>query len=251
MQFAWYHKDFKGGNLSLMVFNNGVQAVDASESPVTRFSQTIGGITSFSAGKSKLEVEVYYQLGKDPADKSLSACLLALSLTNPISDKFSLTIGGEYLSGTSMDADADKNNSFNPLYGTNHKFYGFMDYFYVGNASAQGGRTIGLINPYVKTKFTLPKGSSLIAHLHHFLSPVKIYTNPSELSGDISGSSLGTEIDLVFATKVVPGVSLNIGYSQLFATESMQLIKGGNKSNLQNWAWVMITFNPTLFSTEN
>ncbi len=250
MQFAWYHKNFRGGNLSLLLFNNGVQALDAEENPVTRFSQTFGGISSFNLGKSKLGLEGYYQFGRDPSDKKLSAYLLALSIAKPIGNKLAITIGGEYLSGTSMETSGDKNNSFNPLYGTNHKFYGFMDYFYVGNPSAQAGRTIGLINPYIKTKWTLPKGVSLMAHLHHFISPVTIYNDPSELAGETSGSSLGTELDLVLATNVAPGVGLNVGYSQLFATESMQIIKGGNHSSVQNWAWVMLTFKPTLFSTE-
>ena len=249
MQFAWYKKKFAGGSLSLLFFNNGVQALEG-ETPKTRFSQTFGGITHLPLGQTKLELEGYYQFGKDPTDKTLSALLLAASLTKAISQKVSLTIGGDYVSGTSMETKANKNNSFSPLYGTNHKFYGFMDYFYVGNPSAQGGRTIGLINPYLKTKWKLPKGSALMAHVHHFVSPVKIYQNPSELGGETVSSSLGTEIDLVFATSISSGVSLNIGYSQLFATESMQLIKGGNKSNLQNWAWVMLTFKPTLFSTE-
>ena len=31
------------------------------------------------------------------------------------------------------DKDYKENNSFTPFYGTNHKFNGHMDYFYVGN----------------------------------------------------------------------------------------------------------------------
>jgi len=33
----------------------------------------------------------------------------------------------------------------------------------------------------------------------------------------------------------------------MFATETMQVLKGGNHSNTNNWAWVMITFKPTFF----
>ncbi|MDZ7608893.1 MAG: hypothetical protein U5K79_25710 [Cyclobacteriaceae bacterium] len=48
------------------------------------------------------------------------------------------------------DTDLTDTNdkSFNPLYGTNHKFYGYMDYFYVGNSHGQvgNGTTSGLID---------------------------------------------------------------------------------------------------------
>ena len=40
------------------------------------------------------------------------------------------------------------------------------------------------------------------------------------------------------------------GYSQMFATETMQVLKGGNYENMNNWAWIQLTFKPTFFSKE-
>ena len=58
-----------------------------------------------------------------------------------------------------------------PKYGTNHKFYGFMDYFYVGNGhGGTDAASAGLIDIYLKTAFKTGEKSSLAAHLHHFLS---------------------------------------------------------------------------------
>jgi len=34
----------------------------------------------------------------------------------------------------------------------------------------------------------------------------------------------------------------------MFATASMEVLKGGDKGELANWAWVMLSFSPTLFS---
>jgi hypothetical protein len=106
-----------------------------------------------------------------------------------------------------------------------------------------------LINPYTKFKFGIGKGKALLAHFHHFISPVTIYSDPETQSGDL-GSSLGTEVDLVFNANLSATTNLKVGYSQLFATESMQQIKGGNPDNTQNWFWVMMTFKPTLFQSK-
>lgn len=247
MQYAWYHKDFKGGGISALFFNNGLQTYDSLGVGETHFSQTTGLYSTFKAGKVAFTAEAYYQFGKDAADRDLSAFLLGASASVPLG-KVGLSLGADYVSGTALDTESGINNAFTPLYGTNHKFYGLMDYFYVGNPNAQLGRTTGLINPYLKTKVGLPKGA-LLVHLHHFLSPTDIYKDPELLSGPTS-SSLGTEIDLVYNLDLAQNVNLKVGYSQLFATESMELIKGGDQSDMQNWFWTMITFKPTFFKTD-
>lgn len=247
MQYVHYHRDFAKAGFSALFLNNGLQgARDSLGNADTYFSQTLGLIGTLSAAKTKFELEAYYQFGKDGSDKSISAFLLGASATLPLSAKTTFTLGGDYVSGT--DITSTKNNSFNPLYGTNHKFYGLMDYFYVGNASAQMGKTIGLINPYAKFKFGIGKGKALLAHVHQFISPVTIYSDPETQTGDLS-SSLGTEIDLVFNANLAANTNLKVGYSQLFATESMQRIKGGNREDMQNWFWVMLTFKPTFFKS--
>ena len=160
-----------------------------------------------------------------------------------------ITLGFEYLSGTSLDDTKDK--SFDPLYGTNHKFYGYIDYFYVGNYHGQAGRgmTSGLIDLHVKTNFNLGEKSSLAADLHYFASPSKIYEN-SNPNNDTYGSSLGTEIDLTYSLALTKDVKFSMGYSQMFATQTMEAIKGGgDKSLIQNWAWAMIAFKPQLFTS--
>ena len=244
MQYAWYHKDFSHGRLSALAFNNGVQAADSS----VQFSQTFGLLGSAETGGVKLGAEAYYQTGKDEAGNDLSAYLFSATAGFQIG-KLGLTLGGDYVSGTALSAEAGSSHSFTPLYGTNHKFYGLMDYFYVGNGHAQAGKTVGLIDPFVKAQIGLGKKTTLMAHAHYFLSPVTIYQNPESLTGELP-AYLGTEIDLVFKTRMAPGVVLEGGYSQLFATETMQALKGGSPAAMQNWAWLMISFSPTLFTTE-
>ena len=243
MLFGWWDKKFDNGGMSVLFHNDGRQ-VQSDTSMAYR--QTYGVLGNYNFGEIKLDGELYYQGGKNGADTKVSGLLFTIhgSYTTDITP---ITLGFEYLSGTSRADDTDK--SFNPLYGTNHKFYGFMDYFYVGNNHGQSGRTSGLIDVHLKTKFKLGKKSNLLANLHYFASPAKIYKT-FNTSGETFGSTLGTELDLVYTLVLTKDVKFNLGYSHMFATETMEAVKGGgDKSALQNWAWAMIAFKPQLFTT--
>ncbi|MCG8307806.1 MAG: alginate export family protein [Cytophagales bacterium] len=245
MIFGWWNKKFENGGISALFHNDGRQ-VQTDTSMAHR--QTYAILGNYNLGGVKLDGEFYYQGGKNGNAVEVSGLMFTLHGTYD-TDITPLTLGFEYLSGTARGEDKDK--SFNPLYGTNHKFYGFMDYFYVGNYHGQagGGKTSGLIDLHLKTKFKIGNKSNLAANLHYFMSPVKIYRGFGTANGTY-GSSLGTEVDLVYTAVLAKDVKFNLGYSQMFATEAMEAVKdGGDRSALNNWAWAMIAFKPQLFST--
>ncbi len=240
MQYVWVHKKSAAGKVSGLIFNNGQQQADSS----TAFSQTYGIIGETKVSKIKLGGELYYQGGKDATGNDLSAWLIAANATinTPVTP---LTIGIDYLSGS--DVENTKNKSFNPLYGTNHKFYGFMDYFYVGNNHGQAGKTAGLIDYYLQSKIKTGAKSALIANYHHFQSPTAIY---AEATQNELSSTLAEEIDLIYNLNISSDINLKVGYSQLFATKSLEALKGDKAgSGFNNWAWVMLSFKPTLFTS--
>lgn len=70
-------------------------------------------------------------------------------------ETISLGLGGDYLSGNSDGTNiGSKSNNFNTLYATNHKFYGYMDYFLnIPTDSKQRG----LIDLYTRIKYTATK----------------------------------------------------------------------------------------------
>jgi hypothetical protein len=88
-------------------------------------------------------------------------------------------------------------------------------------------------------------GGALNVHVHEFL------TGSTQRIGDGTklDRAMGTEVDLVYGKKLREGVTWNIGYSQMFATDTMEALRGGDKGAIQNWAWTMITFRPTLFKS--
>ncbi len=53
----------------------------------------------------------------------------------------------------------------------------------------------------------------------------------------------------MYAYKLQKYVSLKAGYSHLFASDGMEILKGNMDGNTNNWGWVMIVIKPTLFQT--
>ena len=63
-------------------------------------------------------------------------------------------------------------------------------------------------------------------------------------------SNPGVETDFMIYYKVATEFNIQGGYSQMFGSETLQILKGGNINRTQNRAWVMLTFNPTFFKSE-
>ncbi|MCK5699925.1 MAG: alginate export family protein, partial [Cyclobacteriaceae bacterium] len=122
MIMGWWNKKFEDGGISVLFHNDGRQV--ASDTSMAH-RQTYAVLGNYNLGEIKLDGELYYQGGKNKSKTSVSGLLFTVHGTYT-TDITPLTLGFEYLSGTSRADDKDK--SFNPLYGTNHKFYGFMDY---------------------------------------------------------------------------------------------------------------------------
>ena len=131
------------------------------------------------------------------------------------------------------------NNAFSPFYGTNHKFNGLMDYFYVGNHV----NNVGLWDLYLGASIKTGNKSSLYARFHNFQS-----------AADIAGTNsrqMASEIDFVFQTEIMKFVGLQGGYSHLFQNEGIEIVKNNFDGNANYWIWAMITIKPTLFTTKD
>lgn len=225
LQFLWFNKTWKASSLSLMALNNGVPMMEDSVQ-VSKYSQTLGGRFIRKFEKWSVATNLYYQTGKHSNGKEISA----LNFMAEATLKMGITAGYEYLSGNSYDKN-DKVYAFTPFYGTGHKFNGFMDYFYVSNHI----NSVGLNDVYLKYGWSKKK-FSVNADLHYFASAGKINTD--------AGKYLGTEIDLTLGYKLHEIATLNAGWSSMFASESMELLKGGDSSASNYWAYIMLTVTP-------
>jgi len=196
-QYAWYHGNLNKFGLSMLLLNTGIEYLDNSNNQTIDYMQTIGSRLTYKSGKFKANAATYYQLGQK-TNNDVSASYFTGNLSFKTTANFNIAAGFEYLSGKDTNDNSLKVKSFSPLFGTNHKFNGWMDYFYVGN-----------------------------------------FTNSVGL----------TDINMTLAYKIAKDISFNAGYSTMYATKTMEVLKGGNKDANNSWTWIMFTFKPKLFST--
>ncbi len=240
IQYAWLHKDCQNFSGSLLLLNNGLQFVDDinDDNNETRYSQTVGSHLKYNKESLGLVGNVYYQFGKDRGDNDLSAYLLGIEVNYKLSQQWNIAFGAEMQSGNDNGAPSNGDNkAFTPFYGTNHKFNGFMDYFYVGNHI----NNVGLTDLYAKAGVHLNQKSGLTMFLHNFSSAADLAGNDSK--------QLGTEIDMVYSYAFDENIKIMAGYSHLFASNGMETLKNNFDDNTNNWGWIMVTIKPTLFTS--
>lgn len=237
LQFVRFRKGFKALDIKLLAMNVGRE----SSTGQLNFELTAGGLIDFKAGDFNARLEGYYQFGHQEDNQPIQAFLAAAKFSYNV-QKLRFTIGGDWLSGTNEAQRGQVNNSFNPWLGTNHIFYGHLDYFYVGS-SHQG---VGLIDAYAEAFYTFSDQFKLGLMYHYFQAP-NAFTDRS--SGQLFSSAfLGHELDLIGHFKPKKYLKLSFGYAQLLGSSALETLKpSGEVDNLNNWAWLMLDINLELF----
>ncbi len=239
-QYLWLHKDMEKFNFSVLALNNGQQVKSSTGAFIdgVHYTQTLGTRLGYKAGKLAAFLSFYYQGGQmaDSIGTKLNANLLGLDVAYKATDNLTLVAGFEQQSGNSQVEASDERNAFTPYYGTNHKFNGFMDYFYVGNHV----QSVGLQDAYVKFKYKKGKFNTGL-DVHYFLAAADV----SDGKGGAMAPGLGTEFDAYLGTKLADGVAFKLGYSQMLGTETMQALKGGSIDESSNWAYMMVVIKPS------
>ena len=237
-QYAWFNTALSSNlKMSLLFLNNGIEYLDDADQKVD-YTQTLGTHLKYGEGKFGADFSAYLQTGKSKGT-DVSASNFSGNLKYKLSNEFTVGVGAEYLSGSDSEGE-DEIKSFSPFYGTNHKFNGWMDYFYVGNhANDVGLVDVNFTLAYAKDKFS----AKIIPHF--FSTAADLYSGSEKMD-----SNLGTEIDFTLGYKVANNIMLNAGYSKMYAKESMEVLKGGDKDEDNSWGWIMLTFKPKLFSSK-
>ena len=256
MEFAWYNRKSEKFDFSLLFMNVG-QEINIHDGDNVDFEdnsiQTFGTHMNYRPGKVSFTGSLYAQTGEVPFDRDVNAYMFNLGMKFKVAENWKGNMGIEMLSGTDYNVTThssvgtDKYKSFTPLFGTNHKFNGHMDYFYVGNHVGNVGLQdiYGGLN-YSKDKFSF--GSAI----HIFSTAADLYSGLEQGSFFDFGSKpekqdayLGTEIDLSFGYKYSKSVTFKMGYSQMFASDSMEVLKGVNDAEKAAcWGWMMLVFKP-------
>ncbi|MES2731534.1 MAG: alginate export family protein [Bacteroidota bacterium] len=253
MQFLYLGRKFYAGNISFLALKDDFNKyttktapdpVDPTKQIITNtFTQgvwsryTLGGyIAATALKKINLVASAYYQAGKDKAGLDVDAYLLSANALYAVGRKLSVGPGIDYTSG---GVSPGKTKNFDPLYGTPHKFWGYMDYFYV----ADGFGKNGLMDVYMKARYK-PKDKLLITLDGHAFSTSNALTRAD---GVEVNQHLGTELDLIFNYSMTKAISIEGGYCTFFGTPTLAdpMVKNIPNASLQaNWAYLMITLKP-------
>ncbi len=205
-------------------------------------NRTMGNASGF--GKIAIQAAYYAQSGKNRDGVKMKNAYHYIVSATYQKGKISITPGYDVLSGNNAGTTADE--KFDPLYGTPHKHWGYMDFFYVGTGSPAGG----LKNPYLKFKYT---GSTLSAGVDfHLFSTDK---DMAKADGSLIDKKLGNELDFLVNYNMNKFTNIELGYSVMNAKSSMAFAKGQATTNAVadtykktgNWFYLMLRFTPDFF----
>ena len=240
LAFSWWKKEFTKSSLSATAIVNGLNSAIAT-SKKAKASFTFGPLYNYQNKNFKALLGAYYQTGKTESNLLLSAFMVN-SYAELKNQTLFAGIGFDYLSGSSNKTAPNHSQSFSTLYATNHKFYGFMDYFI--NIPADTKQR-GLVDPYIRLGITPYKNFKTTIDVHHFS-----LANGNSLTINKIQKSLGNEFDMIMEYQPSQAINLQAGYSMMFATKNMELIKGGDSNHYNGWAFVMLKLTPVFLNYE-
>lgn len=253
-QYAYLGKKFSFGDVSFLFFKddfNKYTSVTSGTPPVTTKVYGEGVWSRNTTGfyfntnltrKINLTGSLYHQGGKDKDGRSLDANLASITSTVQVGRKLFVGPGIDYLSGTDGTkavTATSKSNLFDPLYGTPHKFWGSMDYFYAANGFGKQG----LLNYFFKMKYNAKDNLTFLLDVHAFEAANTL----SNGAGGKLDSYLGTEFDLLMRYNLTKMINIEAGYSIMKATKSMAsaAVKNVTTPDLSpQFAYVMINIKP-------
>ena len=247
MQNLWYHYDHPHVpfGASLLFMNQGLQSTNENDLKKTYFQQLIGTYISYKPKNWSAEGSFYYQMGKNEDGIDISAWMASVKGTYSPSSQWKLIAGYDILSGDPFFAVPPGGSiglglvqhktikGFSPVYGSHHKFYGAMDFFYL--STYFDGFTPGLQNLFAGVSYKPIPKLKFDATYHYFA----IATNTDNLD-----KPLGQEIELVASYSPLKEVTVSLGYSYMHGTETMERLKRVSDNRDLHWAWLNIIVRP-------
>lgn len=195
----------------------------ADKDAVTAESYTVNLRLHGAAGVLQYEGAGAYQVGPD------RSAWFASARAGLAGKRGSLAAQADVLSGDD-DPDAGDAKAFNTLYATNHKFYGYMDYFL--NPAGQLDEA-GLVDLMLRGRIDLSAVTQLRADVHHF-----------RLAQERGGErTLGTELDLVGTWSMAKYAGLEAGGALFLPADLMAVLQPAFAagSDPTYWGYVQLT----------
>jgi len=242
MAFAWLSKDiFPGMNVSAILVNEGIQDTvgvgTAYKQLKMNHAYTYGGNLKYQTLDSKLSVlgTAYFQSGTNSKGKEMEGRLAAIKVDYSWNKSVAFNLGADFFSGDGKPSDGKQTN-FKKLYGSDHTFNGVMDYW-------DAPLDQGLLDYYGGVTSKIGKRIGMDAAYHLFQTDYALSTGRKDL---------GSELDVILNYKLNTQTTVQVGWCSYFKTDNTLVAKkiaAGTKVNFPQWAYVMLTIKPTLFSS--
>ena len=246
LQTLWLHKDWSKSKLSFIFVNRGL---DKNSNKTIQYNQTTGLNLHHKFGnKLAIKAIYYYQFGRDTARNTINANFISIQAKIAATQKLGITLGMDRGSGTDANKLNDPNNktvnTFDRLYGLIHGHFGAMDYFYTKF------NVPGTTDFYTKFKYKINDKWSVSDDVHAFMNSADV-ADPTDNTKMID-PFLGMENDITFSYKLDKDIKISIGHSIFFKTPSLEkTVFGGTSTRDNQFAFCVITVNPTFFTIQN
>ncbi len=271
MQMLWYHYDVPVFPLgfSLLGINIGMQGGEKGENEHIEWQQLLGAYLRLGSDAPMsypysplnapefswmIEGSYYHQLGRNEFHAKINAFMASVKATIQPSHFYGFELGYDFLSGDDYVAVLKPNSmglpfhavmkGFNPVYGSHHKFYGAMDFFYV--STFINDFSPGLQNAFLKAYVNPVKGLNISASYHY----MAVTTNLKDKGGIPLDKTLGHMANLELSYRIIKEVKLSAGFTYMGGTETMERLKRASSDGRMLWGWLSIVASPDVFKVK-
>jgi hypothetical protein len=241
LNFLWVNSRIgENGTISYLAMADGFENPD-SRALYVRGTHSL--FTKHQWSKTHFMFNPALQHGKTITGQQIQAWYLRSEITLNGFSGLQNIIGAEFFSGNNASDPDNIYRAFDPSYGTGHGHNGFMDYFTNIPAHTRGA---GLLNPFLKNRIKLNNKSLFDFDLHAFwLGNDYVHEN------NVINRYLGLETDFTFSYTVNEFTQLHAGYSVMFGSPSLEIIRGGDRNEWAQWAFVMLTVKPVFLKSNS
>ncbi|MEL7148201.1 MAG: hypothetical protein AAFO69_17640, partial [Bacteroidota bacterium] len=244
LQLVWAQKKWDSGKSSLIFVNKG----DEKQDTTVNYQQTFGTSTTLTLNDRLTAKGIYYyQIGRNISDEKVRAYFWSLQLLWDVNDKWQTHIGVETISGADVSNNGENlDRGFDRHFALLHAYLGYMDLLYVLQQPV-----FGIEDYYLKLSYKLNNQWTIRNHLHGFLAHKTAFAQSDTNYETPLNSLVGVENDIQLKYKKKDWASLDLGYSVMFGTETLDEIFGGRQIDRMHYFYLVLTVKPRLFSFDH
>ena len=254
-QVVWYHYDAPWQTVpfgfSVLGMNIGMQGGEQGVNEHMEWQQLVGAYVQCCPKYCTFEASYYHQFGYTEQHAPINAFMASARAQVQPADLYGFTAGYDYLSGDdylvlrgSSQMGLPRHEiikGFNPIYGSHHKFYGMMDFFYI--SAYMDGFSPGLQNAYAGCFVNPIKGLHLSATYHYMAMTAHL----KDREGTPIDQTLGHMAEIEISYNILKDFKIAGGFSYMGGSNTLQRLKQASSDGRLLWGWISLVATPVIF----